>query len=557
MRKIRCWWRFAALILIVAKGGFFSCAGGTLTPPSTAAVQYDLAFATYLGGTNFDSIRDVCVDGQGNIIVVGGTSSPDFPTTPGAYCRIYNDGSAGGTPGSIGNGGSCDAFVAKFNSAGHLLWSTLLGGPNYDRAYGVKVDRQGYIYVAGRAGEGFPVTHGAFQTNFVDTNAKNLGLYGKQNGFVAKFSSDGSKLLWSSFVGSGQMCRDIDVDANGDIYVPSGWNGVGQPPPASWFANGFQKTPKGGGVPTGAAGDICVLKIKSDGTRVLWGSWLCGSSFENLEAMIRVDPSGNVCLLTTVGSTDMPTPGQGQHTFGGGRSDAYLGKLAPDGSRLIYGTYLGGTSFDHVDTHELAVDAQGNAYVGTKTGSTNWVVSPGAFQASPDPHQQNVVVCKIGPDGARLACSYLGHDAVKDLEGISVDDAGNVYVSGTTRDPRFPVAGIPFQSSYGPDRTAGGINYEGNGFLTVIAPDFKRLRYSTLMGKEASMRDKNAFGGFHVNALAPDGSVVIAGSWHSGGFPTRNAFQANYAGGPLEPPYAASDAVLCRFVPVSKVEATR
>jgi hypothetical protein len=60
---------------------------------------------------------------------------------------------------------------------------------------------------------------------------------------------------------------------------------------------------------------------------------------------------------------------------------------------------------------------------------------------------------------------------------------------------------------------------------------------------------KNAFGGFHANALAPDDSLIVAGSWHSAGFPARNAFHATYYGGPLDPPWAASDAVLARFVP--------
>ena len=547
MGPLRPTWKSArgkvALILI-----FVTFAAG-LASMGKEETQYDLAFATYLGGGNFDAIRDVCVDRQGNIIVVGGTSSPDFPTTPRAYCRTYNAGNAGGTPGSIGSGGTCDAFVAKFDPAGHLLWSTLLGGPNYDRAYGVKVDHDGYIYVAGRAGEGFPVTAGAFQTTFVDTNGNNLGLYGKQNGFVAKLSPDGSRLIWSSFVGSGQLCRDLALDASGDIYLPSGWNNSGQPPPAAWFAHGFQKAPKGGGDPDKARGDTCVLKVKNDGSKVLWGTWLCGSKADYLEGMVRVDPQGNVYYLTTTASTDMPTPGNGQHAFGGGPTDCYLGKLTPDGSQLIYGTYLGGPGSDNVDTHELAVDALGNAYVAIRTESTNWPISADAFQPRPDPRGGNQVICKIGLDGAIKACSYLGLDMVKPVEGISVDGNGNVFVTGATRDPGFPLAGLPFQSVYGPDWEAGENKFEGNGYLAVIAADFKSLLYSTFIGKGCSIRDRNAFGGFHANAWAPDGSLVAAGSWHSAGFPTRNAFQAVYAGGPLHPPYAASDAVLCRFAP--------
>ena len=155
-------------------------------------ISYSMDFATYLGGGSFDSIRDVAVDAQGNIAAVGGTGSPDFPTTPGAYCRALGTGGQ-----SLGDAGACDAFVAKFDRGGKLLWSTYLGGPNYDRAYGVEVDGAGNIYVCGRAGEGFPVTQGAFQTRFADTSGGKRGFYGKQNGFAAKFTPDG-KLLWAS-----------------------------------------------------------------------------------------------------------------------------------------------------------------------------------------------------------------------------------------------------------------------------------------------------------------------------------------------------------------------
>jgi len=82
----------------------------------------------------------------------------------------------------------------------------------------------------------------------------------------------------------------------------------------------------------------------------------------------------------------------------------------------------------------------------------------------------------------------------------------------------------------------------------------RNVLYSTFTGEECSIRDRNAFGGFHANAWAPDGSWIAAGSWRSAGFPTRNVFQAAYVGGPLDPTYAASDAVLCRFAPKSLIQ---
>ncbi|MHC4179653.1 MAG: SBBP repeat-containing protein, partial [Planctomycetota bacterium] len=136
---------------------------------------YELAFSTYVGGKSWEHARDVCTDRDGNVYVVGGTASRDFPTTPGAYDRSFH---AGGK--QIGPAGLCDAFVMKFSPEGKLTWSTLLGGPNYDRAYAVEVDRKGDVYVAGRAGPGFPVSQRAFQTEY--GGSRYNGFYGSQNG---------------------------------------------------------------------------------------------------------------------------------------------------------------------------------------------------------------------------------------------------------------------------------------------------------------------------------------------------------------------------------------
>ena len=121
-------------------------------PAGLAPVSSSLVFSTYIGGSQEDLIRDVTTDASGNIYITGGTASPDFPTTPGAFQTTH--------------GGWMDVFVAKLNPNGQLLWSTRIGGPDYDRAYGLEVDNQGYVYVAGRAGPGFPTTANAFQPTY-------------------------------------------------------------------------------------------------------------------------------------------------------------------------------------------------------------------------------------------------------------------------------------------------------------------------------------------------------------------------------------------------------
>src|SRR5690606_19845435 len=119
-----------------------------------------------------------------------------------------------------GSAGPSDVFVMKFNRAGALIWSTLIGGPNYDRAYGIEIAPDGGVIVAGRAGEGFPTTAGVVQPAFAgDSNANNL--YGKQDGFIAKLSADGSTLLWSTYFGEANRgyIRDVGVDSNNKVYI--------------------------------------------------------------------------------------------------------------------------------------------------------------------------------------------------------------------------------------------------------------------------------------------------------------------------------------------------
>ena len=93
-----------------------------------------IQFSGYIGGTEFESMRDVTTDQQGNIYVTGGTTSPYYPVTAGAFQTIHNPGISDNI--SISK---FDVFVTKLKPDGSIIWSTFLGGPNYDRAYGIEV----------------------------------------------------------------------------------------------------------------------------------------------------------------------------------------------------------------------------------------------------------------------------------------------------------------------------------------------------------------------------------------------------------------------------------
>ena len=112
-----------------------------------------LSYSTYLGGTGDDSGSGIAVDTSGNAYVTGSTSSTNFPTTPGAYQTSFG-------------GGNEDAFVTKLNPTGTaLVYSTYLGGSNFDIGNGIAVDTSGDAYVMGSTtSTNFPTTPGAYQT---------------------------------------------------------------------------------------------------------------------------------------------------------------------------------------------------------------------------------------------------------------------------------------------------------------------------------------------------------------------------------------------------------
>ena len=466
------------------------------------AADYEIQFSTFLGGSGWEHARDVFVSESGDIYIVGGTKSDDFPTTKGAFQEKQDK-----TGSRIGSGGYCDAFLCKFNSAGNLQWSTLLGGPNYDRAYAVEVDQKGYVYVSGRGGPGFPTTNGSFQSDFQGTDN---GIYGMQNGFVAKLTPDGSALQWAAHVGVGQLCRDISIDVDGDAYVALHYTGKGPLPPKSWFDGSYQPT---------TAGDVEIgaLKIAGDGKSIRWATWLGGSARETPNCGIRIDQFKNVYLNFTTQSTDMPaTVGSHDQSFNG-ESDAFIAKLSPDGSELLFGTYFGGSGSEGGNsTHNLALDSHGNAYLSTSTNSIDLPITQNAFQTKHAGGQNDIAIAKFSSvKGKLLGCTYLGGSEAEGPDGIYTNQAGDVFFTGTTSSSDFPVT----RGAIEPKLAA-----QNDAILVMLSADFSKLSYSSFLGGQSYDDGRSCF-------LDNRGSLYVTGSTNGPGWPMRNAYQSNFAGG--------------------------
>src|SRR5207237_127099 len=152
-----------------------------------------------------------------------------------------------------------------------------LGGPNYDRAYAIEVDATG-VYVAGRAGVGFPTTPNAPQRQFAGDNNPNSA-YGPQDGFIAKLSLDGKQLLWSTYFGdTGRgFLRDLALDGQGGVYgALTAVNGVAHLVGPSGV---YDMTQNGGE-------DGVVVKLTTNGG-FMWATYFGGSGNDVITPSIR------------------------------------------------------------------------------------------------------------------------------------------------------------------------------------------------------------------------------------------------------------------------------
>lgn len=445
-----------------------------------------------LPGRASGQARDVAVDASGNAYLVGGTAARDFPRTIGPEHQ-----------------GDHDVFVAKLDPHGALLWARLLGGPKYERAYAVEVDREGFVYVGGRAGEGYPTTAGALQTRFAGDDYPNKK-YGKQDGFVTKLSADGA-IVWSTFFGGKDagILRDIDVDAAGQTYLAYGGCRLPNPHVTS------------GALASSHPGGNCglVAKLSAAGDRVVWATYLGGSDGETSLSTpsIRVHSDDTVVVTGPTASARMPVTERAFDRELSGRTDMYVARLTADGAGLIFGAYLGGSGAEFGDTHNLALTAAGEVVVAGTTKSEDFPVTPGALQQrfAGGGGQYNQTgdgfITRLAADGSRiLQSTYLGGRSGDGIEGVVVDAEGRVAVSMGTYSMDLPLAG-------GGQRCAP---------LREDCPD----GYSALLRADlGGLLQAGYFGGSDWDlglalALGPGGERIVVGETCSGESGEKNPF---------------------------------
>jgi photosystem II stability/assembly factor-like uncharacterized protein len=243
---------------------------------------------------------------------------------------------------------------------------------------------------------------------------------------------------------------------------------------------------------------------------VLSYSTYLGGNSDDVAMAVAADAAGNAYVTGYTFSTDFPTVGGVQHTSPG-VFDAFVAKLNPAGTALVYSTYLGGNGGDL--GNGIAVDAGGNVYVTGMTDSDNFPT------ANPvQPHRNGVddaFVTKLNAMGAALVYStYLGGTKQDNGLSLAIDPAGNAYVAGSTHSTDFPTVN-PLQPAYG--------GFTSDGFIAKLNPAGSALIYSTYLG---GIGEDTAY------AVAADaaGNAYVTGSTSSANFPTAAPLQPAFHG---------------------------
>jgi Beta-propeller repeat/Abnormal spindle-like microcephaly-assoc'd, ASPM-SPD-2-Hydin len=318
-----------------AYGGTIDTFVTEINPTGTA-----LVYSTYLGGNGQDIGQGIAVDSSGSAYVTGLTGSTNFPTMNPLQ--------------AANGGGNYDAFVTKINSSGSaLVYSTYLGGTESDKGFAIAVDSAGNAYVAGfTASRDFPTMNPLQPANG-----------GLSDAFVTEINSSGSALVYSTYLGGSgyDQALGIAVDGSGNAYVTGTTLSTNFP-----TMNALQ-TKYGGN------NDAFVAKLNSSGSALVYSTYLGGGG-EDYGYGIAVDNVGNAYVTGATDSANFPTENPSQPTCvdsGGSCSgDAFVSKINPLGSALLYSTYLGGSGAELGSG--IAVDDSGDGYVTGTTTSTDF-----------------------------------------------------------------------------------------------------------------------------------------------------------------------------------------
>ncbi|MBI2340886.1 MAG: SBBP repeat-containing protein [Deltaproteobacteria bacterium] len=452
-----------------------------------------LIYSTYLGGAGYDGVNmgGITVDDSGNVYITGRTDSSDFPTTVGAFDRSI--------------GGPSDVFVVKLDETGALLYATYLGGNGSEIGIDIATDASGNAYVTGFTNSSdFPTTAGALDPTFNGSN----------DAFIVKLDPTGTSLLYSTYLGGEGLDEGfgIDIDLAGSVYVTGTTQSSGFPTTSDAFDTTFN-----------GIADVFVAKLDVSGattgsSSLLYGTYLGGSGSDNGSFPaghgLAVDAAGNAYVTGRTSSTDFPVTADAFDPTLDGDEDAFVVLLDTEGT-LLYATYLGGSGLDRGLDIALDQAEAGDTYITGYTTSSDFPISPDAFDRTRGASEAFVVKLNAF-DGTFYYGTYLGGALTETGIAISTDSSGNAYITGITTSSDFPINTGAFDPT---------LNGGADVFVAKLNPSATDLLYASYLGGAGPDEPYGI-------AIDPSGNVWVMGLTSSANFPTTpEALDRSLGGG--------------------------
>jgi hypothetical protein len=506
MARFGCWtWGFFAACAAVLLGNKALAEEAAAMKP-----RYEIAYASYFGGSDGEEAREVIPYPDGSVLVGGQTRSPDLPTTPGVLQPTYGNARLARSDPEFRSG---DCFLLRLSPDGsRMLQATYFGGSKQERAvYGMELDSEGNIVIASATrSTDLTITPGCFCPEYRWAH----------NGFAAKLSADFKRLLWCTYLGFWPR-GGLALDGKDNVCIVGSTSSPDFP-----TTEGVLKRTMSGTT------QAVILKLTPDGKRPVFSTFFGGGveapagQGEEIPG-VRVDAEGNIHVGGHTRSPNLPVTEGAFQAKPGGESDAFVAKLSPDASRVLYATYLGGSRHEFAE-HRLFLGEDGTVLLTGATASPDFPTTEGAFQRRLG-GESDGFLAKVSGDGRRLLFSTLFGGRGPDFLLMPTPDAeGNIFVVGSTASPDVPTTPDALQRNYG----GGG----ADGVLALFSPDGAKLIHATYLGGSGDELIRSL-------ALGPRGEIYLVGRTSSKDFPvTPGAFQTKYGGGD-------SDAFIVKLVP--------
>ncbi|CDT29333.1 hypothetical protein BN1088_640001 [Sphingobacterium sp. PM2-P1-29] len=432
----------------VLNGNTLGFETGKYNSNNTIVIDPVIDWSTYLGGSEYDDIRDTKIGKDSFVYVVGSTSSISNVATVGAHLTSFQGGI---------NSSGADAFIAKFATNGTCVWSTYYGGPAVDLGISLDFDTAGYLFVAGRTNSTTGIsTPGSHQP----TKAGNISGY---DAFLLKMDTSGTP-IWSTYFGGnfneGSVGFDMCIDRYNNIYMAGNTNSSA----GIATSNASQLTKSG-------SDDGFIAKFNNQGS-LLWSTYYGSNLSDNINS-ITTDISGNLIVVGhTLSITGLST-GNAHLEIGNGNIDAFIAKFDSAGQRL-WGSYFGGSGNDLL--YSVTTDSTNAIYCSGMTDSDSDIATTGAHQtAIGGTTEFDACIVKFNPDGSMNWSTYYGGSEVDYAYSISFAN-NKLFFSGTTASPNSITTPDAIRPVYN--------NSVTEGVLATFSSTGQKL-YATYLGGDA------------------------------------------------------------------------